>query len=159
MADVEQWPAELIGYGRLQNYRYKPRSNRVSNEMSSGPPVTRLLSRDVIVDHYFDLKLTDGQLAYFEWWLVNRIGEGEDWFLIKLRSGAGLNECKAKFVQIGEAKRQGLSNVVSVQLMTRDRPELTLTQQQAELLARYDSLDVQESAVVGQQANEEWSSE
>lgn len=149
MAEVlEKWPVDQIGYGLMAGYRYQDRSPRITSKMAGGEDRTRLTSRDVLRDHWFDLRLTPGQLAYFEWWVQAKIDMGESWFEIDLLSGAGMNTSVAKIVKIGPPTRQGMRYRVAVQLLTRARPSVALTEEQALALVDYGTAEVQTGAAL-----------
>lgn len=143
---LEKWPEEKIGLGLLQNYRYGDRSTRIASKMAGGEDKTRLLSRDILRDHFFDMRLSPAQLAYLEWWVHNKIDMGEAWFEIDLHSAAGMKTSVAKIVKIGRASRQGQYYKISLQLLTRERPAVGLTEEQLEAMLEYGTSELQAAA-------------
>lgn len=143
---LEAWPTQHLGLGLMANYRYQNRSNREDTQMSSGMPKTRLKSRDVITDHWFDLSLTFEQEAYFQWWVKHKIDHGEAFFTIPLHTGAGMNDSAAKFVKIGERRRNGMRYKIACQLVTRYQPATELTEEQLLILLENSTTGIQAGA-------------
>jgi len=162
LAELEIWPYDVLGRAATfmrQSYSYKTRDNRQHSEMSSGPPATRLTSNYIITDHKGRLELKDGELAYFEWWYINKINHGNDWFKINLMSGSGMNTVVAKFAKNGKGSPtlSRMLYTLTCNLIALELPSSTLTEQEAIDLAQTGTFKLQlASHGLQQVVNEEW---
>jgi hypothetical protein len=109
LTELEPWPLEQLGYPLLSGYSIGPRDNRIHTAMTVGAGVSRLTSRYVVSDCTMTLQLTDGEEAYFRWWVHNRINLGNDYFRMPIRTGAGINDTAVRFAPggIGQSQRAG----------------------------------------------------
>ncbi|MCJ8337571.1 MAG: hypothetical protein MJK10_03790 [Pseudomonadales bacterium] len=123
-AQLENWPAEQIGSFLRAGYNYNIRENRQHSEMSAGPPVSRLMSSQIIIDHVATLLLTSEQLQFFELWWFSKTNQGDDWFNIELMTGAGLNTVAARFAKNGKGRAvmDGKYYRLKCNLITLDLP-------------------------------------
>jgi len=154
---LEAWPVEHLGHFMAGGYRYKPRDTRVQTQMSSGPPKSRQVTRDQIVDHYFSLSFTFEEEAYFRWWVKHRIEMGNAWCELPLHTGAGMANCPAFFVNIGDSTRFGGRYQINCQALTRTKPGEELTETQVLALLDYGALKLQSySNALASIINEEW---
>ena len=154
---IESWPVEQIGHLMAMNYRYEPRDPRVWTEISAGMPKDRLLSHDIIVDHYFSLSFTFAEEAYFRWWLKNRVDTGRAWFLLPLHSGAGMNDSEAKFRKVSDSKRVGLRYQIDCHVITRKKPAEELTEAEVLALLEFGTTELQTySQELNAIVNEDW---
>ncbi|MCV6612023.1 MAG: hypothetical protein OIF55_14700 [Amphritea sp.] len=146
MSDLEQWPEQQLGLGLLRGFRYAPRDSRQLSKMEAGAGVSRLKSRDAVVDHRFTLSFTGGQEAYFRWWYHNKINQGVDWFSIRMRTGAGINTVPAFFVKVGESRLVGQRFQIQGHLMVRGLPATQMTEEQVLALVEHDAMPLQAGA-------------
>ena len=162
LAELEMWPHNVLGRAAefmRQGYSYNVRDTRQHSEMSAGPPATRLMSTSIIADHNGKLDLNDGELAYFEWWYANKINHGNDWFKVKLLTGAGRNTVVAKFAKNGKGGPQlsGLRFSVTCKLTVLELPAIALSEQDAIALVKTGTFKMQlVSNELKQVVNEEW---
>jgi len=157
--DLEHWPVERVGFGLLANYRYEPVDAREFTEMSSGPPMARLVTQFTLVNHFFDLELTFEQEAYFRWWVANKIARGIAWFAIDLHTGAGMNLVPAMFAKngIGGSKRDGNRYRISCKVLTLELPAEKLPESVVLELVEHGTTDLQEgSRLLRKVVHEEW---
>jgi hypothetical protein len=162
LAELETWPYEVLGNAAVfmkQGSSYRPRENRQFSEMSSGPPISRLMSTHIIAEHTGRLELLDGELSYFEWWYANKINHGNDYFKINLMTGSGFNTVAAKFAKngLGTASMKGNRHSVTCNLIAEELPSLALTEEQAISLAKTGTFKLQlASNGLQQVVNEDW---
>lgn len=159
---LEEWPHTLLGSAATflrEGYQYTTRDNRQFSKMSSGPELSRLVSRTLVSDVTGQLALTEGELLYFEWWYLNKINYGNDWFKIQLMTPAGLNTVAAKFTKSGKGAptRRGIKHTVRCKLMTVGSPIDQFSEQEIIDLISIGPFKLQSSikelyAIV----NEEW---
>ncbi|MCJ8337570.1 MAG: hypothetical protein MJK10_03785 [Pseudomonadales bacterium] len=132
-AELEEWPVEQIGTFLRAGYSYNIGDNRQHSGMPGSPPVSRLMSSQLIMDHEATLLLTPAQLQIFEQWWYSNINQGDSWFNIELKTGAGLNTVPAKFAQNGKGRAVMDGNYYRLKchLITSDLPAATLTEDQS----------------------------
>ena len=123
-APLESWPTEQIGSFLRAGYNYNIRENRKYSAMSAGPPVSRSLSSQLIIDHEATLLLTPVQLQFFELWWFSKTNQGNDWFNVELMTGAGLNTVAARFSKNGKGRAvmDGQYYRLKCHLVTLDLP-------------------------------------
>ncbi len=110
--------------------------------MSSGPPLSRLMSSQVIVDHTATLLLKAEQLMYFEWWWANKINHGNNYFKITLMTSTGMNTVVAAFSKNGKgaAIMSGLYYRLVCNLTALELPSLAIPEDLAKNVAKQNGL-------------------
>lgn len=135
LEELKAWPDDVLGRAGLfmnKSYSYKTRDNRIHSDMSSGAPVSRLLTKHVITEHTGTLILTAEELMYFDWWYANEINYGNSYFKIDLMTGSGRSNVAAIFAKNGKgaARLSGLRYSVTCKLITVELPVASLSEQE-----------------------------
>jgi len=159
LTELEPWPLEQLGHPLLSGYSIGPRDNRIHTAMTVGAGVSRLTSRYVVSDCTMTLQLTDGEEAYFRWWVHNRINLGNDYFRMPIRTGAGINDTAVRFAPkgIGPTQRAGTRCRIQCKLTTVGSVAATLTEPLVTELAETNVLSLQAAAeLLEQTIHEDW---
>ena len=148
LAELELWPYETMGRSAVfmnRGYTYSPRDTREFSQMSAGAPLSRLMSKNLIVDHVGALELKQDELSYFEWWYYNKINYGNDYFKIQLMTATGYNTVVAKFAKNGKGQvsKTGITYKLTCKLIAMQLFGVTLTEQQIAQLTHIGVINTQ----------------
>ena len=121
---TEKWPAELPQYPLSKGYKITERKVFRRRELDVGLPHSRRIFGKSPTFISLNWKFTDEEYKqHFPIW-YHKIKMGADPFLITLRNGLGLQECKVRFTQQPEVIKRGNYYVVSGSLECLDWPVL-----------------------------------
>ncbi len=154
---LPMWPIEKLGL--LSGYNYERVDNRVATPASAGPGRERLTSRTPMIYHNFKITLDSAQLLALERFYYGDLNHGLGWFKIPLRSAAGINLTKVKFLPKGFGKSQakGLKWSISLKLMTYQNLSVTLDDETVAAINELGTEDLQRAAeIIHTVVHEDW---
>lgn len=142
LAELPDWPTVELGAAAeflRQGFSYQLKDNRRHGDLGQGMSVSQLQSRQTVVDLQGTLLLSQQDIRYFEWWWVNVINHGNDYFKMPLRTEAGLNTVVAKFAMNGRgaAMLSGVKYRVGCRLIITELPGMRLSEQHNKDLITY----------------------
>jgi hypothetical protein len=101
MSNLMHWP-DSLPLPLLSGHGYTPGANLVDSVMASGYPRSRRVSKSAPDIMPVKFLFTAGEAALFEGWFHHSIGDGQDWFLMKVKVPSGLIEHEVKFKSAGQ---------------------------------------------------------
>lgn len=150
MSVLVSWPDNLP-LPLLNGHGYTPGNNLIESKMSSGYSRTRRISKTVPDVMPVKFLFTAGEAALFEGWFHHAIGDGQEWFLMKVKVPAGLIEHEVKFKPPPKKITAVSANLWRKDAVLWIKKREIITPELTDLLKQHKLIDLEKAADISEE--------